>query len=147
MSTGKFISSEPDVTHSNAVLGGCNCWHLGSVLEAASFQNFVMWEWFLDDINEGDYWHDVEVARFAYEVLHNDSKLRKFVADMLAFKNPFEECSEGDEDHGMWCQLFKDSPGLGLDVAKAVGTKNSRSPGHITNIRKYMEKESVLNKA
>jgi hypothetical protein len=147
MSTGKFISSDPDVAHSNSVLSGCNCWYLGSVLEAASFQNFVMWEWFRDDINEGYYWPDVEVARFAYEVLHNDSKLRKFVADMLAFKNPFEKCSEGDEDHGMWCQLFKDSPELGLDVAKAVGTKNSRSPGHNTNIWKYMETESGLNKA
>lgn len=148
MSTGKFMPSEIGVIHWNTVLGGCNCWHLGSVLEAASFQNSVIWEWFRDENNhDGVHWPDVEAARFAYEVLHNDSNLRKFVADLLAFRNPFEECSEGDEDHGMWCQLFKDSPGLGLDVAKAVGTKNSRSPGHITNIRKYMEKESGLNKA
>jgi hypothetical protein len=148
MSWGQRLSDLPSSIHSNPHYRDHTSYHLGSVLKAASFQNYIIWEFFRDDAWEPKiYLPLAEEVRFAYEVLDNDSKLRNFFADSLALTNPFEECSEGDEDYGTWCQLFKDFPELGLDVAKAVGNKNSDSPGHNKNIGKYMEEEVDLNKA
>lgn len=89
----------------------------------------------------------MEAVRFAYEVLGNDSGLRKFIADSVAFIKPFEVFSEGDEEYGRWCQLFIDFPELDLDVAKAAGKDNRKSPGNIENIGKYMEEEIDLNES
>jgi hypothetical protein len=148
MRVGDWLPAEPEILHSNPLVVGCSCWNLGRVLESAGFQNFLMCEEFYAyGLDEAFNWPAVEDVRSVYKVLGNGSKLRKFTADSVAFKNPFERFSEGDEAYDAWCQLFKDFPELGLDVAKATGKGNGKPPWNEDNIGKYMEEEIDLNKS
>ena len=120
-------------------------WILGHILEAPGFQNFMIWDqlqghWELDEYSEPE----IENVRFVYKASERDSKLRRFYADFVACRNPFEKYGREDPEYQQWCDLFKEYPDLGLDVAKG-SWQNDKLPWDHARIGNYMEEEPDLD--
>jgi hypothetical protein len=122
-------------------------WQLGSLLKAPGFQNVAM-----DDIRrwckdpETKDWPNRKDVDLIYRLTTPDTKLRKFAADSVACRNPFEKYTEDEEEYKAWEQLFRDWPALKMEVVHAAEEDwNARYPWDDENRERYMQEEIPLD--
>ncbi|KAE9370930.1 hypothetical protein N431DRAFT_468935 [Stipitochalara longipes BDJ] len=148
MTHTRLMPFEAEVIHSNTRHFGVNAWLLGRYLEAPGFQNFIIWEdWRIrcHDENAANPWPSVKSVRFVYGLRDQDTKIKRFMVDLVASKNPFEKYGEEDPEYTWWSDLFKELPELGLDVARSSAKKSNALPWDDARIGGYMEEELDLN--
>jgi len=148
MTHTRLMPFEAEVIHSNTRHFGVNAWLLGRFLEAPGFQNFIIWEdWRIRclDENATNPWPSVKSVKFVYGLGDQETKIKRFMVDLVACKNPFEKYGEEEPEYGQWSDLFKELPELGLDVARASAKKSNLLPWNDARIGDYMEKELDLN--
>lgn len=149
MTHGRLMPFDAEVIHSDTRHFGENAWLLGRFLEAPGFQNFVVWEdWRVrcQDANAANAWPSVESVRFIYALGAEETNLKRFIAESVACRNPFEKYGKEDLEYCSWSNLFRELPDLGLDVARAAAKKSNVFPWDDARISEYMEEELDLNR-
>jgi hypothetical protein len=122
-------------------------WQLGSLPKAPGFQNAAMDDirrWCKDSKTKS--WPDRKDVDLIYRLTTPGAKLRRFAADSVACRNPFEKYREGEDAYKAWEQLFKDWPALTTEVANAAEEDwNGTYPWEDENRERYMQEEVPLD--
>jgi hypothetical protein len=85
-------------------------------------------------------------VRFIYALGAEETNLKRFIAESVACRNPFEKYGKEDLEYCSWSNLFRELPDLGLDVARAAAKKSNVFPWDDARISEYMEEELDLNR-
>jgi BTB/POZ domain len=137
----------PASIHGHLSCLGERYWQLGSFLKAPGFQNSAMDDvrtWCKGTTNEK--WPACQDIDLIYRLTNHGAKLRKFAAASIAYRDPFEKHTEGEEKYKAWEELFKNWPALKADVAEAAEEDwSDTNPWDDENRERYMEKEISLN--
>jgi hypothetical protein len=100
--------------------------------------------WCKDSKTKG--WPDRKDIDLIYRLTTPGAKLRRFAADSVACRNPFEKYREGEEAYKAWEQLFKNWPALTTEVANAAEEDwNDTYPWDDENRERYMQEEVPLD--
>ncbi|KAF4635823.1 hypothetical protein G7Y89_g2264 [Cudoniella acicularis] len=120
-------------------------WALANFLEAPVFQNHCMDLIRTDCKTTPNNFVCIDSIESMYNVTKPRSLLRKFMADVMNCKNPFQTLQEGSEAWKDWETLLKRLPELSIDMARASGKHwNDSFPWDEKHREAYMEKELPL---
>lgn len=139
-----IYSGDPLAVHQPVESKAAKMWAFGHDFKAPGFQNAVM-----DEIREASKVAKEALSVFAVNTRYNNTKkgslLRRFTADTMNCKDPFQRFEEGSEAWKRWEEVLHNHKDLSFDMAKAEKRWIGVRPWDDTCRGRYMVEEPPLD--